>query len=302
MKLKLLSIIAVTLLAFAFISCDPSTGEITYTITFNAHGGTVSPASKTVTAGAQAGALPTPTKGTDTFSGWYTEADGGGTLFTSTTVVNANITVHAHWIPAGTTTYTITFNTNGGIPSPASRTVTAGETAGALPEPTRNYFDFAGWFTNNHILTNEFTAATAVNGDITIFAKWNVKDGVMFWGNLVSLNQFKSGQPAAINITMINTNQNMDLPDYNTASNQGFRAGTITSEGRSITYPPKTGERFILLPHSLGEPSRINIAIGSNIIGTALQYNVDVTIGENVFYLYEGAYIAEDGITFTIVY
>lgn len=43
----------------------------TYTITFDADGGTVSPATKTVTYGEKYGTLPTPTKSGETFYGWF---------------------------------------------------------------------------------------------------------------------------------------------------------------------------------------------------------------------------------------
>jgi uncharacterized repeat protein (TIGR02543 family) len=50
------------------------------------------------------GALPTPpTKPCYTFSGWYTATHGGGTPFTASTPVTANITVYAQWTWAGGT-------------------------------------------------------------------------------------------------------------------------------------------------------------------------------------------------------
>ena len=54
-----------------------------YTLTFDADGGTVSPASKQVIAGSPYGTLPTPTKTGETFYGWFI----GDLLITSTSVV-----------------------------------------------------------------------------------------------------------------------------------------------------------------------------------------------------------------------
>ena len=72
---------------------------ITYdrTITFNANGGSVNPASKTVTYGSTYGSLPTPTKTDAKFQGWFTE---DGTMVTSSTPVTIieNQTLYAHWL------------------------------------------------------------------------------------------------------------------------------------------------------------------------------------------------------------
>jgi uncharacterized repeat protein (TIGR02543 family) len=70
---------------------------VQYTVTFNADGGTVSPTSKQVISGDPAGELPTPTKPSNTFGGWYTAQNGGGSAFTSATTVTGNITVYAKW-------------------------------------------------------------------------------------------------------------------------------------------------------------------------------------------------------------
>ena len=68
----------------------------TYTLTYNANGGSVSPGSKTLNKGAQYGNLPTPTKSGYTFNGWYTQASGGSKVSSSTTI-NGNTTIYAQW-------------------------------------------------------------------------------------------------------------------------------------------------------------------------------------------------------------
>lgn len=71
-----------------------------YTVTFDAQGGTVDPASKAVTYGASYGALPTPTFTGYDFGGWWTGASGAGTQVTSATIVvtAANHTLFADWV------------------------------------------------------------------------------------------------------------------------------------------------------------------------------------------------------------
>lgn len=67
----------------------------TCTVTFDANGGTVSPTTMTVNYGHAYGTLPTPTRTTGTFSGWYY----GDTLITSTSIVSTleDHTLVADW-------------------------------------------------------------------------------------------------------------------------------------------------------------------------------------------------------------
>ena len=71
----------------------------TYTLTYNANSGTVSPASKPVTYDAEYGTLPTPNRTGYTFTGWYTAKEGGTLVERSTIVKTAgNHTIYARWI------------------------------------------------------------------------------------------------------------------------------------------------------------------------------------------------------------
>ena len=67
----------------------------TYTVTLHANGGSVSPASVTTGADGKLASLPTPTRSSYSFNGWYTEKNGG-TKVTTDTVFSANTTVYAH--------------------------------------------------------------------------------------------------------------------------------------------------------------------------------------------------------------
>ena len=73
----------------------------TYTITYNANGGSVSPTSTSVTHGSSISSLPTPTRSSYTFLGWYTASSGGTKITTSTTFTSAQ-TIYAHWVVSAT--------------------------------------------------------------------------------------------------------------------------------------------------------------------------------------------------------
>jgi len=74
---------------------------LTYTVTFNANGGTCSEASRVVTYGETYGAMPIPTLAGKSFTGWYTEESGGTRILGSDTVgTDAERTLYAHWADA----------------------------------------------------------------------------------------------------------------------------------------------------------------------------------------------------------
>ena len=75
-----------------------ATIHFTYTISFNPNGGSVSTNKKDVITGETYGELPTPTRSGYSFSGWYTQANDGSLITSSTTVdLTADQTLYAHW-------------------------------------------------------------------------------------------------------------------------------------------------------------------------------------------------------------
>lgn len=148
-----------------------------YTVTWNANGGTVSPASTTKTHGSTLGTLPTPTRASTaeysyTFAGWFTAASGG-TQISSTTTVTGNVTYYAHWT-ATKRSYTATFNGNGGgTPSPSTITKEYNVALGTLPTCTRTGYTFLGWYTASSGGT-KISTTTVVTKDITYYAQWSI--------------------------------------------------------------------------------------------------------------------------------
>lgn len=73
----------------------------TYTITFDANGGTVSQTSAVTGEDGKVSALPTPSRnGSYTFDGWYTSVSGGDKV-TADTIFDADTTIYAHWTYTG---------------------------------------------------------------------------------------------------------------------------------------------------------------------------------------------------------
>ena len=143
----------------------------TFTVTFNANGGSVDTASKTVTYGSTYGTLPTPTYTGYTFAGWYTSASGGSKITSSSTVsITSNQTLYAHWTAKSVT---LSFNANGGTVSTASKTVTYGSKLGTLPTPTYTGHTFTGWYTSasgGTRVTSDTVSSYISNA--TVYAHW----------------------------------------------------------------------------------------------------------------------------------
>ena len=75
----------------------------TYTVTLDANGGSVNPSSAEVTYDGTYGTLPTPFRQGYTFTGWFTEADGGSKVESDTSVNRTeNHTLYAHWVEDAT--------------------------------------------------------------------------------------------------------------------------------------------------------------------------------------------------------
>ena len=146
-----------------------------YTVTFNANGGTVTPAEQTVTYGSTYGELPTLTREGYTFAGWFTKKDGGTQVTKETVVTTADKhTLYAHWTA---NKYTVTFNANDGTVGTTTKTVTYDSTYGELPTPTREGYTFAGWFTKKDGGT-QVTKETVVKtvADHTLYARWTANE------------------------------------------------------------------------------------------------------------------------------
>ncbi|HRX14121.1 MAG TPA: leucine-rich repeat protein [Eubacteriales bacterium] len=91
--------------------------------------------------------------------------------------------------------YAVEFDSNGGS-RPASQLVDRGELAEEPAVPTRNGFRFDGWFTDEDC-EQKFDFTTAINKDVTLYAKWTEIFSVRFFqtdGTLISEQNVPQGE------------------------------------------------------------------------------------------------------------
>ena len=172
---------------------------VTYTVSFDANGGTGSMADATGVSGDYV--LPvcgfTAPNGKQ-FKAWSVggvEKAAGDTI-----TVNANTTVTAIWENIPVTYYTVTFDSNGGS-AVTAQSIEAGQKATKPDDPTKDGFDFKGWTLNG----SAYDFNTAVNSNITLVAAWDQQQvqptvyTVTFdsnGGSAVTAQSIESGQKA----------------------------------------------------------------------------------------------------------
>ncbi len=171
------------LLAFLITGCGPTSGGgnnviVPIVVTFDAQGGTVSPATKKIETGAPYGELPTPIRAGYIFIGWYIEKTDGDRITKDTEVIiDKNHTLYARWISniLFGTKVTVSFDPQGGKPIPFPRDFTVGSTYGTLPVVTKSLFSFLGWYTEPNggdKITEDSIVSNTKNH--TLFARWDL--------------------------------------------------------------------------------------------------------------------------------
>ncbi len=153
----------------------------TYTVNYNANGGTGAPSAQTKIEG-DALTLSTvvPTRDGFVFEGWATSSDftvvayAAGARYTA----DADVTLYAVWSvdDAQPNKYTVSYNANGGTGAPSAQTKTEGEALTlSTVVPTRDGFVFAGWATSSTSTAVAYPAGAryTADADVTLYAVWN---------------------------------------------------------------------------------------------------------------------------------
>ena len=279
----------------------------TYTVSFNANGGSLGTASSTVvvTYDAAYGDLPSPTMSGYTFDGWFTEASGGTQVTATTKVaITAAQTLYAHWtvVPA-VATYTVTYSPGAyGAGTQQTDTKTYG-VALALKGVvfTRTGYTQTGWSTNyfgntsDYPLNGSYTANVAVG----LYPYWMANGGGSGGGDTptttytVTLNA-NGGNVSSTTWTMTSGAAVGTLPTptwdgyafggWFTAASGGTQVSASTIVAGDVTYyahwteippppPPDSGELDVAF-------AKAQTANGALYRGDALVGTVQVKVGK----------------------
>lgn len=216
----------------------------TYTVKYNASGGTGAPSNQTKTHGVALTLSSTkPTRAsvnndgvttTYTFKGWATSANSSTVAYAAGAkyTTNASVTLYAVWSTASTVTeYDVTYNTNGG--SNVSPQVKKKGTALTLRStvPTKNGYTFKGWGLSEDDTTVDYAAGASYtkDADIVLYAIWTP------WTHTVQFN--KNGGTGTVPSSFTKTTDiDVIIPDSNLSkANCVFKCWSTSASGSNGT-------------------------------------------------------------------
>jgi uncharacterized repeat protein (TIGR02543 family) len=138
-----------------------------HTVTYDSKGGSDVPP-ETVQHGELATEPANPEKAGFIFTGWYKEPECQQLWDFDVDVVDSDVTLYARWeIP----THTVTFDSRGGSDVPPAE-VPDGEKVPVPGKPSKEGYDFTGWYTDPEATAPWDFETNVVTEDITLYAGW----------------------------------------------------------------------------------------------------------------------------------
>lgn len=148
-----------------------------YTVSYNANGGSGAPGSQTKWKDQTLTLSSTkPTRTGHSFLGWSTSKTATSATYSAggSYTANAGTTLYAVW---KANTYTVSFNANGGTGAPSNQTKTYGVTLKLSSTiPSRARHNFLGWSTSASATTATYSDGGnyTANAAVTLYAVWEV--------------------------------------------------------------------------------------------------------------------------------
>ncbi|MEA4971287.1 MAG: InlB B-repeat-containing protein, partial [Candidatus Pelethousia sp.] len=141
-------------------------------VTFDSKGGSAV-AKQFITIGGKVQKPADPTLDGYTFEGWYYKEHGLEFVWKFDSYrVWQSFTLYAKWKPIPVSTYTVTFNSNGGSDVASITGLTSGATITKPADPALEGHTFEGWYRNQNLTGKWDFANDTVTESITLYAKW----------------------------------------------------------------------------------------------------------------------------------
>ena len=210
----------------------------TYTVSYNANGGSGAPSAQVKTEDVTLTLSSTkPTRSGYTFKGWSTSKTATSPTYYAggSYTANASATLYAVWEQNAPTTYTVSYNANGGSGAPSSQTKTHNVTLTlSSTKPTRSGYTFLGWSTSSTATSPTYYASGSytANASATLYAVWSKNAPATY---TVSFNaNGGSGAPSSVTKTDGVTLYLPTTEPYR--SNYEFLGWSTSSTATSPTY------------------------------------------------------------------
>lgn len=243
--------------------------KVSYTVSFNANGGTGAPGSQTRWYGEVIYLSSTrPTRTGYIFQGWAKSPNGRVEYNPGSAYgLDANTTLYAIWSPE---TYTISFNANGGSGAPGNQTKTYGQTLTlSSTRPTRTNYNFIGWGTSSGSTSAAYQPGGSYtsNGNATLYAVW----------------QLAYTPPRITNVKADRCNSAGTLSESGTYVKVSFSWATdYNVSAIYIRHKVSTSSSWTTTTVSAsGKVGSVSQVIGSNGINTEYVYNIQIEIRDS---------------------
>ena len=278
---------------------DPAVIPTTFTITFNANGGTGSMEPVTVEEGSR---YPLPACGfippvNMQFSGWALSADGS-VIADGAIMVTSNITLYAIWEPVPVNEFVVFFDGNGGTPAVSSMT-TIGHRLAFLPGAFRSgSYRFDGWYTERNggelIATSTVFAANTI-----VYAHWTYTGGSGGSGGYVpgyyiiraTAGAGGSITPSGDVSVRAGANQTFTI-----TPNRGYAVSDVKIDGRSIGAVRSYTFENISASHTIEVQFRVRSSFVDVPSGSYYEDAVDWAVANGITTGTDAAHFSPDGI------
>ena len=167
-----------------------------------------------------------------TWGGWYSDPDLRSE-YTFGVMPPNNLPLYANWVAPS---YPVTFDLNGGSGTPPPKQMVEKYKTATVPtDPTRDYFDFVGWYTQPTGGTY-YDWSKPVTGPVTLYARWKLK-------------------PLTYTVKYLDVTTNNALATEKVVTSPAFELGqTISEDALAITgYRPDSRSKNVVLDYANNE-------------------------------------------------
>lgn len=191
----------------------------------------------------------------------------------SSVAKNTTVTIT---VSKGKKPISVSFDANEGSVNTSFKTVYKGSSYGSLPTPTRDYYDFEGWYTSLSGNTKISSSSTVIlDTNHTLYAHWKLKSGIL-WIE-------KCGE----NVTgVFDTNGVLTISGYGRMydyGNPSFSDGSIVVNGESCIPDWKNDVRTINVEKGITYLGNIAFTEMENLQTVSISNTVK-EIGDGTFY------------------
>ena len=270
-----------------------------FTITFNANGGTGSMEPVTVEEGSR---YPLPACGfippvNMQFSGWALSA-GGSVIADGAIMVTSNITLYAIWEPVPVNEFVVFFDGNGGTPAVSSMT-TIGHRLAFLPGAFRSgSYRFDGWYTERNggelIATSTVFAANTI-----VYAHWTYTGGSGGSGGyapgyyIIRATAGAGGSITPSGDVSVRAGANQT---FTITPNRGYAVSDVKIDGRSIGAVRSYTFENISASHTIEVQFRVRSSFVDVPSGSYYEDAVDWAVANGITTGTDAAHFSPDGI------